>query len=310
MKTRTILAAVAAMAFAHAVAETDADGKLAIWNAERARQGLPPISYATASVNDVGDDATAVHESMRRAAASSQPGPPVVSNVKMEKSGDNTSIGWYYITYDLDSPSRKKCNVSVALQDRSTGETIPASTFNNGDIGSDVDPGQGKRFYWNALADWPGHSSDQVYATVTATEMETSSEWTTVRIEWSSWGGKDLDICAYWADTPSQCVGYGWGNKFSDIDWESGDNTGTGPEYVRVSPEGSTGRRFVIHLNYFNTPGSPPKARIVVTGNGKRLDPVEVSANGSRTGSKAQTSDPGAVVVFGEFGEPISIESL
>ena len=195
------------------------------------------------------------------------------------------------------------------LKDRSTGETIPANTFNGGDIGSDIDPGQGKLFYWNALADWPGHASDQVFATITATEMDVASVWATVRIEWSTWGGRDLDICAYWADKPSQCVGWSWGTSYSEIDWESGDNTGSGPEYVRVSPEGSAGRRFIIRLNYYGRAGSSAKALIKVIGNGTKIE-KEVNANGGRTSSKAEKGDPGAVVVFGEFGQPVSIESL
>lgn len=261
--------------------------KQAIWDAEKKAVVSRTIESVEASPR----------QNDSRAASSPDEERPVVTNVRLSAVTD--SVGIYAIRYDLEAP--RKCKVSLTLKN-GTGETIPAASL-TGCIGEDVNPGRDLTIMWNAAADWPDRYSENVYATVTAEDSQYETTWVSVEISWN--GGRDLDVCGYWTDRSSARVGWSWSASNSDSYW-TGDNTGPGPEFIRLSPVDSNGRKYKIHCNFYGETGSG--ASIKVTGNGVTLS--KSCGAGSRNHSRAETSDPGVVITFGDFGQPVSIDTL
>jgi hypothetical protein len=175
-----------------------------------------------------------------------------------------------------------------------------------------VHPGEGKRLLWAAGRDWPNGFSDKFQVCLSATEIDVPSGWANVVIAWNDYGGKDVDICAYWSDAPSQRAGYGQRYPvnvgYDTLKWPSNDNMDSGPETIQCDVGGRTSRRLYIHFNYYREAGSPPNVKVTAKNNGQTKS-LESSA-GVRSGSAASTSDPGVVIVFDENNTPVSISSL
>ena len=229
-----------------------------------------------------------------------------VSNIKISQRKNSKLVDVYY---DLTGGNGTLCNVSVEMCDDS--KCITAHTF-EGDIGPSVTPSKGKHFTWDAGRDWPHHFSTKVNATITATETELSSEWHVIKIKWANYGGYDLDICGYWANAPTDNVGWSWGNGSERGGYQSrwhGDNTGSGPEQidVRISKEELSRerkkRKYKIHFNYFEGYASSYKAEVEVDG---KLSKVQKASK--RLGTRATTNDPFLTITFDETGKPISID--
>lgn len=218
------------------------------------------------------------------------------------------------VYYDLQSSGDYQCNVSMSMMDN--GSAIPVNTYaQDGDIGEGVVPGTGKHIVWDAGADYPNRRSEKFQVSITATETDIPKTWATITISWASYGGKDLDICGYWVDQPGVKVGYSHGSGSTDSTYRSrwkGDNTGAGPEYVLVGvnesdiASGVTTRKYRIHFNYYNTPGSPAKADVTVKANG--VAKHRTSSASTRSGNAASTSDPSVTITFGSDGTPIGID--
>ena len=209
------------------------------------------------------------------------------------------------VTYNLKNTERQ-CKVEAKMT--KDGIEVPSPSIDpDGDIGGGVQPGEGKHFAWNVGKDWPNQHSDKFKVTLTATETDVSAKWATVTISWSS--GKDVDICAYWEDTPSQKVGYNYissgSSGFDTLKWPSGDNTGGGPEQVYCDVGGRATRTLRIHFNYYGTAGSP--AEVGVTAKNNNVTKSMKCVASTSTGRAANTGDPGVSIVFDASNTPVSI---
>ncbi len=95
-------------------------------------------------------------------------GDPAVSNVRAQQRGGGSKL--VDIWYDVSDSDGDRLTVSVSLTDN--GAAVPASSL-SGDVGAGVAPGTGKRIVWDAGADWAGHLSENVRASVTADDGRT-----------------------------------------------------------------------------------------------------------------------------------------
>ena len=95
-------------------------------------------------------------------------GDPVVSSVRAQQRGDDSKL--VDIWYDVADTDGDRLAVSVTLTDN--GASVPAASV-TGDVGAGVAPGVGKRIVWDAGADWSGHLSENVRASVTADDGRT-----------------------------------------------------------------------------------------------------------------------------------------
>jgi len=210
------------------------------------------------------------------------------------------------ITYDLSSTLSYKCHVDLAVT--RDGTTVTSST-RSGDVGDWVSPGTSRHITWNAGQDCPGARSFDYKVNVTAYEMaeQVSETWATITIAWAAYGGTDIDLCGYWLNTPSSCVGCSWGsgqqNSTVRALWR-GDNTGSGPEYIIVSPS-NTHTQYRIHANHFGRSGNPSRVDVSVTGNGVTKS---ITSKAGTRGGKAVTTDPYVTITFDEKGTPTAIE--
>ena len=209
------------------------------------------------------------------------------------------------VTYNLLN-TEHQCKVEAKMTNDGV-EVASPSIDPDGDIGGGVQPGEGKHFAWNVGKDWPNQHSDKFKVTLTATETDVSAEWATVTISWSS--GRDVDICAYWEDAPSQKVGYSYissgSSGFDTLKWPSGDNTGGGPEQVYCDVGGRATRILRIYFNYFGTAGSP--AEVGVTAKNNNVTKSVKCVASTSTGRAANTGDPGVSIVFDASNTPVSI---
>lgn len=218
------------------------------------------------------------------------------------------------IYYDLESDNNCQCKVSATLYNNET-LILPHDVFYafgiDGDFGEGVNPGVNRHIVWNAGIDFPHNYSTKVNVEITAEETDVPANWVTIVISWAAYGGRDLDICAYWEDNESQRVGYSYKQKFSDLYWVSNDDTHSGPERVMVSCDGydfqgKQNRKLRIHVNYYGDVGSPAKAEIAV----KETDLRKETAAGTRTRNAAAPSDPGVTITFDRNGQPIGIDCI
>ena len=209
------------------------------------------------------------------------------------------------VTYNLLN-TEHQCKVEAKMTNDGV-EVASPSIDPDGDIGGGVQPGEGKHFAWNVGKDWPNQHSDKFKVTLTATETDVSAEWATVTISWSS--GRDVDICAYWEDAPSQKVGFNYissgSSGYDALKWPSGDNTGGGPEQVYCDVGGRATRTLRIHFNYYGTAGSP--AEVGVTAKNNNVTKSVKCAASTSTRRAANTGDPGVSIVFDASNTPVSI---
>ena len=120
-------------------------------------------------------------------------GDPVVSNVRAQQRGGGSRL--VDIRYDAADADGDRLTVNVTLTD--DGAAIPAASL-SGDVGANVRPGTGKQIVWDAGADWSGHLSDNVRATVTADDGRTPAvPQGMVRIPGGTNSGTDPDFGAY-----------------------------------------------------------------------------------------------------------------
>jgi len=120
-------------------------------------------------------------------------GDPVVSNVRAQQRGGGSRL--VDIRYDAADSDGDRLAVSVTLTDN--GAPVPAASV-TGDVGPGVRPGTGKQIVWDAGADWSGHLSDNVRATVTADDGRTPAvPQGMVRIPGGTNSGTDPDFGAY-----------------------------------------------------------------------------------------------------------------
>lgn len=217
------------------------------------------------------------------------------------------------ITYDANYRNGWPVNVTLTLVDSATGQAVPADHV-TGDIGK-IPSGSGKCIIWDAGADWDGKYTESMVATVNAVPAEHPSSWAEIIISWSSFGGRDLDVCGFWEDMPAVKVGWSWSTGSTDSAFKSvwyGDNTGPGPEHISIGVRpgeilsGVTNPKYHVHCNYFGENGSPADATIIVTCNGVTMSKT-IHAS-TRNGSRAEASDPGVTIMFNNVGELVSIE--
>ncbi len=120
-------------------------------------------------------------------------GDPAVSNVSAKQRGGGSKL--VDIRYDAADSDGDRLTVSVSLTDN--GTPVPAASL-SGDVGAGVRPGSGKCIVWDAGADWSGHLSDNVRATVTADDGRTpAAPQGMVRIPGGTNSGTDPDFGAY-----------------------------------------------------------------------------------------------------------------
>lgn len=228
--------------------------------------------------------------------------------------GKQLENGTVEISYDINSAYQ--CNVSCDISVEGTKLPTPLSFIAGGAIGI-VQPGTAKKIIWDAHKDWPNKKSDAVKAILTVTETDAPGDWANIAIEWSEWGGKDIDICGYWLAHTSGKMGYAHTSAKQDLStaWKSmwkGDNTGSGPENVLVHVandelgDSTVERQYRIHFNHYGQAASSPHVRVTVNGNGKTLSKVCSAA--TRRGNAASTSDPYVTITFDESDTPIAID--
>lgn len=225
--------------------------------------------------------------------------PLTVSNVRMKQRNDSKLVD---ITYDITGGSGNRCRVTIEICDDKT--CIVVKTLEA------VTPGKNLSYVWDAGSDWPNRFSKNVNAKVTAEEMDIPVGWADIYVQWDSFGGRDLDICGYWADKVNIKVGWSWGSGTSNAPYFSkwyGDNVNKGPEHIVVKAEGRgiSSRDYRIHFNYYGELGSPCKARVVVSNNGVTLS--ETQSTGKHLYSCANMDDPCVTITFDEYGTPIAI---
>lgn len=244
---------------------------------------------------------------LMQARASSQ---DVATNVKAEQIPGSKQVR---VTYDLNYKNGWPVNVTLLMTDRATGVDVPVQTV-SGDVGK-VPSGVGKSITWDAGADWNGEYTEQMVATVNAIPAEHPSSWAEITISWSSFGGRDLDVCGYWTQKPGVKVGFGWQSGDTTSTYLSswyGDNTGSGPEHIAVGVKPSdlagslTRPTYEVHCNYYGENGSPAKATISVSCNGLCMSKTISTA--TRNGTRAEASDPGVVITFDNEGNLVSIQ--
>ena len=245
------------------------------------------------------------------AAANATASEPSITVTEVKQREGTYGVGAIVdVTYNLANTERQ-CKVEAKMTNNGV-EVASPSIDQDGDIGGGVQPGEGKHFVWNVGKDWPSQHSDKFKVTLTATEMDVPSSWTTVTISWQAYtGGRDVDICAFWADKPGEKVGWSWisnsSSGYNALKWPTGDNTGTGPEQVYCDAVPQVVKKLYIHFNYYGEVGSA--AKVDVTVKNQNSEPLtKTSAAGTNRRNKATMSDPGIVITFDENGAPISID--
>jgi len=148
-----------------------------------------------------------------------------------------------------------------------------------------------------------------------------SGDWTQISFAWGS-EGKDLDICAYWDGAPSLQMGYGHNTSTTEQVsgvyhiFYSGDIQGTdASEWVKIkmSPWSSGARTFKVHFNFYGYnastyPGNSCQVIAVQMNGGTRI--VRNVTCSTRSGSAAQTSDPGVRITFDAKGNLTNLEVI
>lgn len=238
---------------------------------------------------------------------------PLVANVvgRQETSGEKKRM--VKVSYDLNTSYQ--CTVACDILVDGVALPGPLTFTEDSNIGM-VSGGKNRTIYWDAKKDWNNKKSERVKARVTVAETDVPTTWAHITIAWAEWGGRDVDICGYWLDKSSVKVGWSYSSGSTDSAWRSvwkGDNTGTGPEYVDVAVAegeilgGVTSRKYRIHFNYFGAAASTPKVRVTVSSNG--VTKSTTCSASTRSGLKAETSDPHVTITFDSSGTPTSISA-
>lgn len=125
----------------------------------------------------------------------------------------------------------------------------------------------------------------------------------------------DLDICAYWTDSPSLKVGFSYqpdtaatyssGNY--NIFWGGDTKSIGGSEIVEIWRNNSTSSAtFTIHFNFWGTPGSAVCDIVAIDDSGTVKTKLG-QACGSTNHSAATTGDPSATISINASGKLIGI---
>ena len=137
-----------------------------------------------------------------------------------------------------------------------------------------------------------------------------------VTVAWAD--GNDLDICAFYSHRPGAKMGYSYQSAVADdgdgfsASW-GGDNTSGGPETLTLAytgPSGIAGRRFEIHLNWYNPGEGHSGGDATVTATDAKGNSYSYTIMPAHTKNKAAGSgNPGCALVFERDGSLRGIEA-
>ena len=139
-----------------------------------------------------------------------------------------------------------------------------------------------------------------------------------VTVAWAD--GNDLDICAFYSHNQGRKVGwsYATGGEVYDlgdgfkVSW-SGDNTQGGPETISLSYNGYNGlagKRFEIHLNWYNPGEGHSGGDATVTATDAKGNTYSYTIMPAHTKNKAAgAGNPGVAIVFNRDGTIRGIEA-
>lgn len=128
--------------------------------------------------------------------------------------------------------------------------------------------------------------------------------WAKVTIEWSN-NDRDLDILGFWDGDPSRKCGWNQGysgpyhSGLYQSDWSGDDTSEAGTEIINLymNPWAHSNRVYKIYFNFY---GQGSSCNVYVEQNGKTLSRSQPCS--SRSGKKAETTDPGCLIEFNEDG--------
>ncbi len=127
-----------------------------------------------------------------------------------------------------------------------------------------------------------------------------------------SWvDGNDCDLCAFYTHRPDSKVGWSYGSEIANTGdgfsatW-GGDNTSGGPETLALAYSGAVrigGRRFEIHLNWYNTGADHSGGDATITATDASGATFSYTFAPSHSKQKAANAgSPGVAIVFNYDG--------
>lgn len=154
-----------------------------------------------------------------------------------------------------------------------------------------------------------GRNGTLLYGTAVAATVSITVSWV---------DGDDLDLCAFFSHRSGAKVGYSYGSEIANTGdgfsatW-GGDNTQGGPETINLAYSGASGiagRRFEIHLNWYNTGDGHSGGPATVTATDASGATLEYTLTPASTKHKAANEgNPGVALVLNYDGSLRGIEA-